>query len=202
VTFKSTTDYKNSFIPLLCEETHYDLSQSLNGVSRAPFCEIEKVEESKEMKLPNKPFKQFQLFHHIIRLKSTTESNRIENGDGDYEPGFGDLIAITTIRPRSLNDLNTLKSPYHIAYVNGTKYGSSDRIKVLSSKCMDMDVEHDSRRSNTQKMYAVFLMNMITNVRIWKALNTQSNEDHLDIIEKVLQPGLNVRITLSFFFLN
>ncbi|CAJ2652929.1 unnamed protein product [Trifolium pratense] len=189
-TFKSTTDYKNSFIPLLCEETHSDLSSSLYGVSRAPFCEIERVEGSKEMKLP-KSRQQFKQFHHIIWLKSTTESNRVETGDGNYEPGSGDLIAITTIRPRSLNDLNTLKSPYHIAYVNGSKNGSSDRITVLSSKSMEMDIEHDSRRNNTQKLYAVFLMNMITNVRIWKALNTQSNGDHLSIIEEVLQPGLN-----------
>ncbi|GAU32050.1 hypothetical protein TSUD_214050 [Trifolium subterraneum] len=148
------------------------------------------------MKLPEaqKPFKQFQLFRHIVRLKSTTdsESNRIETCDGNYEPGSGDLIAITAIRPRSLNDLKTLRSPYHIAYVNGLKNGSSNRITVLSSKSMEMDIEHDSRRNNTQKLYAVFLMNMITNGRIWKALNTRSNGDHLNIIEKVLQPGLNI----------
>ncbi|CAI8586121.1 unnamed protein product [Vicia faba] len=185
-TFNSATDYKNSFIPLLFEETHADLSSSLTGVSRAPFCEIKNVQESKQLELPNAQ-KQFIRFRHILTLKMTTEFDRVENG-GKYEPGSGDLIAITHIRPKSLNDLNTLKSPYHIAYVSGGKFQSSDKISVMSSKYM---IESVFRKYNKQKMYAVFLMNMTTNVRIWRALNSQSKGDHLNIIEKVLQSGLN-----------
>jgi hypothetical protein len=195
-TFKSATDYKNSFIPLLFEETRADLSSSLSGVSQlAALCEIKNVEHSKHLKL-HKSQNQFIQFHHTIWLESTTESDRDENGE-NYEPASGDLIAITYIRPKSLNDLNTLNSPYHIAYVNGVKNIFSGRITVLSSKCMKMDVESVSMKNNTQKMYAVYIMNMTTNVRIWKALNSKSKGDHLNIIEKVLQPNLNVRITTS-----
>ncbi|RHN56804.1 putative P-loop containing nucleoside triphosphate hydrolase [Medicago truncatula] len=179
-TFKSATDYKNSFIPLLFEETRADLSSSLSGVSQAALCEIKNVEHSKQLKL-RKAQNQFIQFHHTIWLKSTT----------DYEPASGDLIAITYIRPKSLNDLNTLNSPYHIAYLNGGKNRFSDRITVLSSKCMKMDVDTLSRKNNTQKMYVVYIMNMTTNVRIWKALHSKSKGDHLNIIEKVLQPNLN-----------
>ncbi|XP_058748085.1 probable helicase MAGATAMA 3 [Vicia villosa] len=185
-TFNSATDYKNSFIPLLFEETRADLSSSLSGVSRAPFCEIKNVQESKQLELP-KAQKQLIQFRHILMLNMTTEFNRVENG-GKYEPGSGDLIAITHIRPKSLNDLNIPKSPYHIAYVSGGKFQSSDKISVMSSKHMTVSV---FRKNNKQKMYAVFLMNMTTNVRIWRALNSQSRGDHLNIIEKVLQPGLN-----------
>jgi len=199
-TFKSATDYKNSFIPLLFEETRSDLSSSLSGVSQASLCEIWKVENSKQLKL-HKAQNQFIQFHHTMRLESTTESDRVENG-GNYEPAPGDLIAITHIRPKSLNDLNTLNSPYHIAYVNGAKNRFSGRITVLSSKCMKMDVESVSRKNNTQKMYAVYIMNMTTNVCIWKALDSKSKGDHLNIIEKVLQPGLIVRITTSLSLIN
>jgi len=194
-TFKSATDYKNSFIPLLFEETRADLSSSLSGVSQAALCEIKKVENSKQLKL-HKAQNQFIQFHHTIRLWSTTEPDRVENG-GNYEPASGDLIAITHIRPKSLNDLNTLSSPYHIAYVNGAKNRFSDRITVLSSKCLKMDIESVSRKNNTQKMYVVYIMNMTTNVRIWKALDSKSKGNHLNIIENVLQSGLNVRITTS-----
>ncbi|KAL5059823.1 hypothetical protein RYX36_031427, partial [Vicia faba] len=55
----------------------------------------------------------------------------------------------------------------------------------MSSKCM---TETDFRYNDKQKMYAVYLMNMTTNVRIWKALNSQSDGDHLGLIKKVLRP--------------
>ncbi|KAL5057469.1 hypothetical protein RYX36_029073 [Vicia faba] len=54
----------------------------------------------------------------------------------------------------------------------------------MSLKCM---TETDFRYNDKQKMYAVYLMNMTTNVRIWKALNSQSDGDHLGLIKKVLR---------------
>jgi hypothetical protein len=53
-------------------------------------------------------------------LKSKHEFDDDEN-IGNYKPVSGDLIAFTHIRPRSINDLNTLKSPYRIAYVKEAK---------------------------------------------------------------------------------
>lgn len=186
-------DYKSYFIPLLFEEIHSDLSSSLHGVSRAPFCEIKSVQEGKP-----KAQKQLTQFNLILMLKNTTEFDRVENG-GNYEPGSGDLIAITHIKPKSLSDLNSLKSPYHIAYVKWGGNQSSDKISVMSSKFIS---EFDFRKNNTHRMYAVSLMNMTTNVRIWKALSSQSKGDHLNLIQKVLQPGLNVRVTRTIFLMS
>ncbi|KAL5098979.1 hypothetical protein RYX36_003306, partial [Vicia faba] len=61
----------------------------------------------------------------------------------------------------------------------------SGEVSIMSSKCM---TETDFRYNDKQKMYAVYLMNMTTNVRIWKALNSQSDGDHLGLIKKVLRP--------------
>ncbi|XP_050908466.1 helicase sen1 [Lathyrus oleraceus] len=184
-TFKSPTDYKNYFIPLLFEETRADLSSSFTGVSRAPFCEIKKVVSTRQLKLP-KAQNQFKQFHHRLQLKST-----IDSGDGgNYEPGSGDLIAFTNIRPKSLDDLNTLKSPYHIAYVVGAKNQLSHTISVHSSKCMKVDIENDFWNNNQQKLYAVYLINMTTNIRISNALNLRPEGEHLNIIKSVLGPQL------------
>ncbi|CAK8538107.1 unnamed protein product [Lathyrus sativus] len=180
-TFKSPTDYKNSFIPLLLEETRADLSSSFTAVSRAPFCEIKKVVSSKQSRLP-KAQKQFKQFHHKLQLKSTIHSG----GDGgNYEPGSGDLIAFTNIRPKSLDDLNTLKSPYHIAYVRA-KNQFSHTVSVLSSKCMKMDIENEFWNNNEQKLYVVYLINLTTNIRISNALNSRPEGEHLNIIKTVL----------------
>ncbi|CAK8538105.1 unnamed protein product [Lathyrus sativus] len=185
-TFDSPTDYKKAFIPLLLEETHSDLSSSLSGVARAPFCEILKLErdDSKLFNLP-KP-----LIYNI----------EFEKDVGKYEPEYGDLVLFTDIRPKSVDDLklNTPKSPYHVAFVLGPKSEFDKKIQVISSKCINKDFESDKRDFETQKLYAVYLMNMTTNVRIWKALNSKS---HGSIIEKVLQPDLksgeNCQICLS-----
>ncbi|CAI8586125.1 unnamed protein product [Vicia faba] len=177
-TFESATDYKNSFIPLLFEETRADLSPSLSAVSRAPFCEIKEVVSSQQLKLPKAP-KEFKQFRHIIQLKSTTDTG--EDGE-NYEPGNGDLIVFTNIRPKSLDDLNTLKSPYHIAYVVHAK-DRYDRISVLSSKCMKMFIENEFRNNNEQKLYALHLINITTNIRTSDTLNSPHRATETKVVK-------------------
>jgi senataxin len=159
---------------------------NLLGVPHAPFCEVLKIErDSKQFKLPKS-------LYYQISLKNTTDFN------GKYEPEAGDLIAFTDNKPKRVDDLNTHNCQYNVAYVVAPKDEFSGEVCILSSKCL---IEADLRRDDTKNMYAVYLMNMTTNVRIWKALNSQSQGDHLDIIKKVLRPCLNVRITFSFFSL-
>ncbi|CAI8586116.1 unnamed protein product [Vicia faba] len=179
-TFDSPTAYKKAFIPLLLEETHADLSSSLSGVARAPFCEILELKRDSKLFMLPKP-----LIYNI----------EFEKGVGKYEPEYGDLILFTNIRPKCVDDLklNTPKSPYHIAFVLGPKSEPPkskyvEKVKVISSKCINTDFESNMRDNETQKLYAVYLMNMTTNVRIWKALNSKT---HGSIIENVLQPDLN-----------
>ncbi|CAL5189948.1 unnamed protein product [Lathyrus oleraceus] len=175
-TFDSPADYKQSFILPLLEETRSDLYSSLQGVSQAPFCEVSKVErDSKQFKLPKALFYQ-------ISLKTTPDNN------GKYDPEPGDLIAFTDVKPKRVSDLNTQKCPYNVAYVVAPKDEFSGEVSVLSSKPM---FEFGFRKNDNKKLYAVNLMNMTTNIRIWKGLNSQSEGEHLDIIKKVLQPCLN-----------
>ncbi|XP_058744789.1 helicase required for RNAi-mediated heterochromatin assembly 1-like [Vicia villosa] len=171
-TFSSSDDYKNSFIQPLLEETHSDLYSNMQGVSNAPFCEVLKIErDRKQFKLPKALF-------YLLSLKTSQDIN------GKYEPEAGDLVAFTDIKPKRVDDLNTQRCSYNVGYVVAPKDEFSGEVSILSSKCM---FESDFR-NNDKKMYAVYLMNMTTNVRIWKALNSQSDGDHLDLIKKVLRP--------------
>jgi len=93
-TFNSSTDYKNSFMPPLLEETHSGLYSNSLGVSHAPFCEVTKVErDSKQFKLPKSLFYQ-------ISFKSTKEYN------SKYEPEPGYLIAFRNIKPTRVDFVN------------------------------------------------------------------------------------------------
>ncbi|KAI9118448.1 hypothetical protein K1719_010780 [Acacia pycnantha] len=175
-TFSSVTEYKESFIPSLIEETRSDLCSSLKGVSGAPICEIITV----EIEITTKLFKSSREYR--IRVSNPTDEVK---GTAPYEPQAGDLIALTDIRPKSIEDLNRPTNYYHIAYVHGTKDDSSGKIPLLSSKFMDM--EPGTRITQNQKLYAVFLLNMTTYVRVWKALNWELEGSNMNLIQKVLR---------------
>ncbi|XP_061360505.1 helicase sen1-like [Gastrolobium bilobum] len=175
-TFLSTTYYMNSFIPPLIEEIHSELSSSLTGVSRAPFCEILTVERSRNFIITKGMF-------YKISVKRT---NNDDKDIGKYEPAVGDLIAFTDIKPKTKYDLNRPRRYYHIAYVHKSKE-STDEISILSSKSMDMEILSNFKSNNAPKLYAVYLLNLTTNVRIWKALNSELEGANMSMIKKVLQ---------------
>ncbi|XP_054799381.1 helicase SEN1-like [Prosopis cineraria] len=160
--FLSATEYMKSFIPSLIEETHSDLCSSLKGIHQAPSCEILTCKRMSEGLL-------YQLTIDKIH-------------DGRYGPEFGDLIALTDERPKGIEDLNKPGRLYHIAYVQWSKEG---QITILSSK--SIETEQDVRSNNTQMLYATYLINLTTNIRIWKALNSQLEGANLNVIGKILQ---------------
>ncbi|XP_028800617.1 probable helicase MAGATAMA 3 isoform X3 [Neltuma alba] len=162
LTFLPATEYMKSFIPSLIEETHSDLCSSLKGISQAPTCEI----------------LAYKRMGKGLRYQLTFD----EIHGGRYEPASGDLIALTDGRPKGIEDFNKPGRFYHVAYVQGSKNG---QITILSSKSMEIDP--GMRSNNVQTFYAVYLINLTTNIRIWKALNSQLEGANLNIIGKVLQ---------------
>ncbi|KAL2317322.1 hypothetical protein Fmac_031198 [Flemingia macrophylla] len=185
-TFGSPSEYLNSFISPLIEETHSDLCQNLKGISRAPFCQILTVERSKFFKLPKDLF-------YLISVKKITDEveDEVENF-GKYDPQPGDLFALADVRPKNIGDLNRPKRYYHIAYVCGApKDSDTGEILILSSKSMEDDIEPGFRRHITQELYAIRLLNLTTNIRIWKALHSPSDSENMKLIKQVLQPDLN-----------
>ncbi|ESW13973.1 hypothetical protein PHAVU_008G242100 [Phaseolus vulgaris] len=172
-TFDSIQEYMNSFIPALIEEIHSEMSSSLIGVSQAPFAEISTLQRSKDFNHP-------QDFLYDITLKSTTDDVK---GLGKYEPETGDVIAFANIRPRRLNNLIMTREFCHIAYVRRSQDIFSGQIPILTN-----GIEFGDRTSKEQKLYAVYLFNMITNVRIWKALTWKLEDADTNILTKVLKP--------------
>ena len=172
----------------MIEETHSDMCSSLKGVSRASFCEILTVERDSEcFKLPKDLF-------YLLTLK--TNSDDVEDAVEDvgrYEPTLGDVIAFTDIRPKCIDDLNRPKRYYHIAYVTRPKDANINEIPILSSKFLETMDEYNLRSNQVRKLYAVYLLNILTNIRIWKALNSQLEDAGMNIIERVQRPDLNVR---------
>jgi senataxin len=181
----SVTNYLSSFVPSLIEETHFDLSSSLYGVHRAPFCEIlTAVPERSRSFIPTRFF-----LYQISVHRTDNDTKDV----GKYAPEVGDLIALTDIKPKTIEDLNRPRRYYHIAYVCGSKE-STGEISILSNKCIDMENNSSYLSNNTPKLYAVSLLNLTTNIRVWKALNSELEGANMNMIKKVLQASSNVRI--------
>ncbi|KAM5548857.1 hypothetical protein ABKV19_000330 [Rosa sericea] len=176
-TFSTVTSYMKAFVPSLLEETHDELRSSMMSLSRAPTCEILTVETSKDHKPPK------DLFYQI-----TYKRRQGEDYVGAYEPDVGDVIALTNVRPKYIDDLNRSRNCYLIAYVIGSQHGSFDKLSILASKSINGGGESGNKKikSKSDTLFAVYLMNMTTNVRIWKALNPELGSN-TNLFKNVLQ---------------
>ncbi len=169
------TEYMNSFTSPLIEETHADLLSSMSTLSLAPRRVILSFKETQEFNQPKDSF-------YYVRL--------LEANDGAYEPMFGDLIALTDVRPKYSADLDRPNRPYLVAFVHKIR---DNTLTILASKPI-LAEEQD------KNIYAVFLINMTTNIRIWRALNSELEGGNLNIIQRVLQQKSAVRILIIAYF--
>ncbi|XP_011048852.1 PREDICTED: uncharacterized protein LOC105142765 isoform X1 [Populus euphratica] len=192
-TFMSTTHYMKSFIPALIEETRADLCSNMTMVSQAPKREIFSLGIAKE----NKPPK--DLFYKIWFEKMRNNVN----GEGIYEPGVGDLLALTDVRPKDIDDLNRPGFNYLLAYVHGLSIAKDDNDKydilsILTSKPIQFELEErenkkesviagKGRRKNMKaNLFVVYLVNMMTNIRTWRSLNSELEGGNMNVIQNVL----------------
>ncbi|KAM3702045.1 hypothetical protein ACJW31_05G220700 [Castanea mollissima] len=170
--FSSTTEYMNSFTYPLIEETHADLLSSMSTLHLAPSCEISSFKRTKDFNPPKD-------FFYLVTLKSVSGLEK----NGGYEPMVGDIIALTNVRPK-YKDLDRPNRPFLVAFVQRVK--DDNILTILASKPILAEERENKKR---ETLYATCLINMTTNVRIWRALNSQLEGKNLDIIGKVLQPN-------------
>ncbi|KAF7116969.1 hypothetical protein RHSIM_RhsimUnG0008700 [Rhododendron simsii] len=169
--FSSTEEYMDSFIEPLIEETHQGLFSSIQTVHRAPTREIWSVDICKPRK---------DLYYNIsFDRKRDAES---------YEPKFGDLIALTEVRPKRMDDLHRPRSPYLIGFVHTEGECDSEKMDIRASKSIVLG-EYGYRRKYKKKrsLFVVYLTSMITNLRKWMALKSEL-DGNMNVINRVLQP--------------
>ncbi|KAK9062132.1 hypothetical protein SSX86_019318 [Deinandra increscens subsp. villosa] len=164
-TFSSVSEYTKSFIYPLFEETHADLLSKILGVNRSPTAEIYDVQ----------PIKGFvkSLLYTVFLIKRP----------GSYVPAGGDLIALTDVRPKCVDDLKRPNKSFLLAIVHRMKLkGSLYELQVLSSKQISQAHTGDNNNDvkyfadNDVKHFAVYLTNLTTNIRISQALHSETGD--------------------------
>ncbi|KAL8058600.1 hypothetical protein ABFX02_03G029500 [Erythranthe guttata] len=121
-TFSSSVNYLESFVNPLLEEIHADLNSNFTSLHSAPACEIFDVKISQNFDPPN------NLLYSIVLWRSQNSGGN----PGRYKPEFGDLIALTDVKPNCIDDLSTTKRPYTVALVQRMKNQESITIPILS----------------------------------------------------------------------
>ncbi|KAH6818921.1 hypothetical protein C2S51_002524 [Perilla frutescens var. frutescens] len=165
-TFSSVNHYLNSFIPPLIEETHADLRSNMTTLHSVPLVEIFEVQQGQDFEPP-------ECLYYDLDLKKG------EEGSDGYEPEIGDLIALAEVRPKCVEDLKGRKLPYTVALVQGMRDEDTDFIPIVSSELIFFDEEMRGT------LFAVYLTNLTTNLRIWKALHPGQG-GNTDILNSLL----------------
>ena len=173
----------DSFKLPLIEETRAEFCSGLESVGHAPACEISSISFSKKYKPPKK------LYYGI----STKIIHDVNNHAAHYEPETGDIFAITNSRPRSIDDLIKPDKPLHFGYVS--EYDEDElKFEILLSQKIDREI----LSKKDVRLFVTFLMNITTNMRIWRALNPDPHSRRLGPIHKMLQHDSSVSISIVF----
>ncbi|KAH7852953.1 hypothetical protein Vadar_031413 [Vaccinium darrowii] len=192
-TFSSTNEYMNSFVYPLIEETHADLLSSVQTVPRAPTNETLIITIAKDFKPPK------DLYYKVYLINRKRDS---PNDEGIYEPEFGDLIALTEVKPKCIDDLDRPKHPYLLALVQRVRDDKIE-IEICASKPIVLDEDGDRDRQGDKKkrsLFVVHLTNIITNMRIWAALKSELEGDNMNIIKRMLQPDSIIEKSCTMCF--
>ncbi|OVA00392.1 hypothetical protein BVC80_1181g7 [Macleaya cordata] len=160
-TFSSVEHYLNSYRYPLLEEIHAELFSSMTNLSQSPICRVFSVKEDRNYKSPE------NLFYKMIF-------------DDKYHPLYNDIIAFSDVRAACVKDLNRPQRSYVMAIVLGVvKRGKGNIVHILASKPI---VAEQGEQKKIGPLFAIFLINIIPNLRIWEALHG----GNLNIIKEVL----------------
>lgn len=158
-TFSSLESYLDSFTCPLIEEVHADVFSSLDGYAHANFIEVVRME-----KLDNEKF----IFGFEVKEPSKDEKSR-----ETYDPTEGDIIVVSTQKPKHVSDLTQNKASYVLGSV--LKCGDDEDfptdcciVQLSSSIPVEADPETKMPKG---AIFAVFLINMKTYNRYGNAFD-------------------------------
>ncbi|XP_058090435.1 uncharacterized protein LOC131236918 [Magnolia sinica] len=192
-TFPSVEDYVVSYIFPLIEETRADLYSTLEAVSDAPFAEITAIKESKHA----------SDLSYFIEVSGWKHGSGLGNSE-IYKPIPGDILILSNRVPEVAADLQRYGTTYFLASVTDPEILFTDEKENSKSVTLVSEVESDNEYHKGfgikvsmsievadgmgNSLYAIYLTNLTTNNRIWKALSLGIDEDNknLNMIREVL----------------
>ncbi|KAH7664497.1 senataxin protein [Dioscorea alata] len=178
LTFESVESYLNSYIFPMLEEVRADMASCLEVIAQAPLTNVLEI---------NKNDSRNQLSYHI---KIGRQNASIDGKNEIYIPKRGDIFVLTDARPKLVSDLIQNGRSYRIAIVS--KGGDDDdemppdKYNISLSKSLDNDHFCDIGNNKTP-LFAVYLLNIATSSRMWKAIDFElATKRNLLLVKEVI----------------
>ncbi|KAI3926683.1 hypothetical protein MKW92_000475 [Papaver armeniacum] len=181
-TFSSVNQYLDSYRYPLLEETHADLLSNMMNMCKAPKCKILSVEKHKHYKPPRN-------FIYTMLLDHMGEDGKPDKDV--YKPQGSDIIAFSDVRPERVKDF--VRVSYIPAMILGVDEEMPYLVEVLTSKPIIVEDENGEENLIKDPLFAVFLINMTTNLRIWRALHPSGARNE-NIIKEVLRANSKAEV--------
>ncbi|KAF7849074.1 hypothetical protein BT93_L1266 [Corymbia citriodora subsp. variegata] len=174
-TFECVGHYLGSYVYPLLEDTRASLCSSLENISSLPFTEVTACVECTGS--GNSYAVKTGRWHN--------ESNT--RGKETYKTLPGDILILTDAKLETVPDLERFRRRWAFALVRMIAEDDEED-EATSSTNFEVEASLGHEVNNSWKpIYAIFLINIVTNRRIWNALHMSLN---LDMLKEVLRTDL------------
>ncbi|KAL6294132.1 hypothetical protein ACE6H2_002274 [Prunus campanulata] len=168
--FSSVKHYFSSYEYPLLEETRAQVHSSMETIDRAPSAEVVRCDRAPSYG------------ENVYNIKVDCWRNRFNDRGPPYKTLPGDLlIVLADANPETVSDLQRVGRSFG-AFVSVTYVPENEDEDDIDSTSLFFRVKASKDITHTS-LFLVFLVNLIPNSRIWKALDMSGN---LKIIKEVL----------------
>ncbi|XP_065006947.1 uncharacterized protein LOC135637969 [Musa acuminata AAA Group] len=182
--FLSIEHYFGSFAAPSMEETRAEIHSSLVDISKAPRAKILAIENGQRK---SKTTQEYYIDVEFL-------NNHIDCGSQNYKARNGDLFILSSMKPEDVRDFNRYNVACCLALVTEVSMDDDVQKGFVVKLYKFTDVEYDMGNFK----FALFLTNLLTNIRIWKALCfTSGMNNNIRIINEVLSPRPMVTATCN-----
>lgn len=181
--FNSLDDYLRSYIAPLIEETRSGLSSCLELITEAPSSKILSMEVAGKS----------GLYFMDVDFWDNGAGFSTEN----YTARNGDIFILSSMKTEAAGDFNRCGLTYCLAMVTevsmNDEYQKGFKVKVSNGTGLEGDL--------SKLVHATFLDNIMTNIRIWRALCFDSRmNNNFTVIRSLLAPRNTVIFPFKLLF--
>ncbi|PRQ41350.1 putative uvrD-like Helicase, ATP-binding domain, P-loop containing nucleoside triphosphate hydrolase [Rosa chinensis] len=145
--------------PLL-DETRAQLQSSMESMHRAPFCQVNAIQESKHYEGETKLYD--------IEIDGWRNS---DSGKELHKPIQGDVFVLADAKLETISDLRKLGKWWSLVIVTEVSTDKKEDDRTFLSLKVRAPKEFEVNNGNGTSLFLVFLANITPNLRIWNAMH-------------------------------
>lgn len=189
-------DYLCSFTYPLLEEIRAELRSSMENIHGAPFAEVTSFYASK----PHRS--------SLYDVKVNDWKNRCGDcGKEPYKTLPGNIFILTDSNPEAVSDLQRGERTWTLACVTKIEDDGNEDTSTSTYFKVKIPEEYEVNDGKQRSMFVVFLINIVTNKRIWNALHMYNNSSIMSevlssdgLVSNINKLNISIQLCIPYFF--